>query len=452
MNSIVEQAAAIGMSEEQVNAIMGSMLGDGCFRKSGESTKAVHWNHGQVQEDYVIHKYEVLQEFATRPPFVTENPGYGDYWVVLSLKALPIFHSMYTLMRPEGSEKKTVTVEYLNEITHPIALAWWFMDDGSRTKDYNNGHIHTSGFSEEEVNLLCQWLTVRWGVEAKPCMVKHSSTGNYSHIIVLPRDGYLAMMDLISPFVPECMEYKIKVQTKTCKQCGKIFTVQGQTQFCSKECRDIWVPAHAKESSLRYAHEHLEERLAYAAKYREEHREKLREKGRAYRANMTEEQKAHRAAQLAAWQKANRDHINEVRKEWRKSKKGDPEYEAQLKEERSRYYQRKKQDPERYQHTLELQKIARQKPERKAQEKAYRAKRDAMKLINEPEEFARRICWRDMFGKMKSMKREQQLEFIHIYAIEHAEERLKMIQEDPVAWPLYQQMQSGLETSSSTES
>lgn len=452
MTSIVEQAAAIGMSEEQINAIMGSLLGDASLRKSSDHTQSIRWNHGQVQEDYVIHKYEVLQEFATRPPFVTENPGYGDFWVVLTLKALPIFHSLYTLMRPEGSERKTVTVEYLNEITHPIALAWWFMDDGSRGKDRNGGAISTNSFSEEEVNLLCQWLTVRWGIEAKPCMVKHSSTGNLSHIILLPRNGYITLANLISPFVPECMQYKVKVVEKTCPNCGKLFTVNGSSPCCSKECREAYAKANKHEYYLEYRQQHLEEILAKAAAYRETHREQLRAAGAAYRANLTEEQKAHRAAQMAAWQKANRDHINAVKREWRQSKKGDPEYKAQLKEERSRYYQRKKQDPERYQRTLELQKIARQKPERKAQEKAYRAKRDAMKLINEPEEFARRICWRDMFGKMKSMKREQQLEFIHIYAIEHAEERLKMIQEDPVAWALYQQMQSGLETSSSTES
>lgn len=452
MTSIVEQAAAIGMTEEQVNAIMGSLLGDASLRKSGKQTQCIRWNHGQVQEDYVIHKYEVLQEFATRPPFVTENPGYGDYWVVLTLKALGIFHSMYTLLRPEGSERKTVTVDYLNEITHPIALAWWFMDDGSKDQNSNSARIFTNGFSEQEVELLCQWLTIRWGVEAKPCMVKHSSTGNYGHIIVIPRDGFLALVDLISPYVPECMEYKIKVKTRECLHCGKTFIVQKNSGFCSQECREAYQETHQHERYLKYRQEHLDEILAKHAAYREAHREELRAAGARYRANMTEEQKAQRAAQMAAWQKANRDHINAVKRDWRKSKKGDPEYEAQLKAERARYYAKKKEDPERYAHTLELQKALRQKPEYKAKEKAYREKRAALKLINEPEEFARRICWRDMFGKMKSMNREQQLEFIHLYAIEHAEERLKMIQEDPVAWPLYQQMQSGSEISSSIQS
>ncbi len=440
------------MSEEQVNAIMGSLLGDASIRKSGEKTQAIRWNHGQVQEDYVIHKYEVLQEFATRPPFVTENPGYGDFWVVLTLKALPIFHSMYTLLRPQGSERKTVTVEFLNEITHPIALAWWFMDDGSRQKDKNFAAISTNSFSEEEVNILCNWLTIRWGVAAKPCLVKHSSSGNFSHIIIIPRDGYIALMDLITPFIPDCMQYKVKVVEKTCPQCGKVFVVHGSSPCCSQECRTAYRSAHKHEYYLDYREEHLEELLAKAAAYREKHREELRVRGAAYRANITEDQRARRAAQMAAWQKANRDHINEVRRAYRHRMKGDPEYEAQLKAERSRYYQKKKQDPERYAHTLELARQKKHTPEYQTRDRAYRAKRAALKLINEPEEFARQICWEENRNHLMSLKKEGQQTFIHQYAVDHPEMYLERIKANPIAWELYQQMQNGSGTSSSTQS
>lgn len=454
MTSIVDQAAAIGMTEEQVNAIMGSLLGDGCLRSSGKVTKAVHWNHGQVQEDYVIHKYETLQEFATRPPLVKENPGYGDFWVLLSLKALPIFHSMYTLLRPTGSERKTVTVEYLNEITHPIALAWWFMDDGSRSRDYNGGEISTNSFSEEEVELLCLWLKTRWGVEAKPMMVKHSSTGNIAYIIRLNRDGFLALADLIQPYVPECMQYKVRVVTKQCRNCGKEYTLYGHTVFCSKECKEEYQKNHQHEHYLEYREQHLEELLARAAAYREAHREEIRARGAAYRANMTEEQKARRVAQIAAWQKANRDHINEVRKAWRQSKKGDPEYEAKLKAERSAYYKRKAADPVRHEHMLELQRQNRQRPEVKARERAYQRKRTALKLINDPAEAARRYAWKHCRGKLLALKDspEEQQKLISQYAAEHPEYHLEIIKSDPTAWELYQQLQNGSETSSSTES
>jgi hypothetical protein len=359
---------------------------------------------------------------------------------------------MYTLLRPQGSERKTITVEYLNEITHPIALAWWFMDDGSRQKDKNFAAISTNSFSEEEVNLLCNWLTIRWGVAAKPCLVKHSSTGNLSHIIIIPRDGYIALMDLITPFIPDCMQYKVKVVEKTCPQCGKVFVVHGSSPCCSQECRTAYQSAHKHEYYLDYREKHLEEILSRAAAYREAHREEIRAKGAAYRANMTEEQKARRAAQMAAWQKANRDHINEVRKAWRKSKKGDPEYEAKLKAERSAYYKRKAADPVRHEHMLELQRQNRQRPEVKARERAYQLKRAAKRLINEPEEFARQICWEENRNHLMSLKKEGQQAFIHKYAVDHPEMYLERIKANPIAWELYQQMQNGSETSSSTES
>lgn len=452
--SIVEQASEIGMTEEQVNAIMGSLLGDASLRKSGEKTQAIRWNHGQVQEDYVIHKYEVLQEFATRPPFVTENPGYGDFWIVLTLKALPIFYSMYTLLRPQGSERKTVTVEYLNEITHPIALAWWFMDDGSRDKNNNCGSISTNGFSEEEVNLLCLWLRARWGVDAKPMMVKHSSTRNIGYVIRLNRDAFLALMNLISPFVPECMEYKIKVKTRICQHCGKEFTVHNQSGFCSRECREIYQSEHKHEWYLKYREEHLEEMLARGAAYREEHREELRKRGREYRENMTQEQKEHRAAQMAAWQQANREHINEVRRAYRKRMKGDPEYEAKLKAERNAYYKRKAADPERHAHMLELERKNRQRPEVKARELAYQRKRRALKIINDPAEAAKRYAWKHRRGPLLALKDdpEAQQKLIEQYAAEHPEYHLEEIKADPTAWELYQQMQNGSEISSSIQS
>lgn len=442
------------MSEEQVNAIMGSLLGDASLRKSGERTQAIRWNHGQVQEDYVIHKYEVLQEFATRPPFVTENPGFGDFWVVLTLKALPIFYSMYTLLRPQGSERKTVTVEFLNEITHPIALAWWFMDDGSRDSNNNCGVISTNSFSEEEVNLLCLWLKTRWDVDAKPMMVKHSSTRNIGYVIRLNRDAFLALIDLIFPFVPECMEYKVRVKTKTCLHCGKEFVVHNQSGFCSQECRETYQTVHKHERYLEYREKHLEELLKKAAAYREAHREELRQKNRDYYANMTQEQRNHMNERLRAWRAATKNKRNEVRRAYRHRMKGDPEYEAKLKAERDAYYKRKAADPVRHAHMLELERKNRQRPEVKARELAYQRKRRALKIINDSAEAARRYAWKHCRGPLLALKSnpEAQQKLIEQYALEHPEYHLEVIKADPTAWELYQQMQNGSETSSSTQS
>lgn len=363
------------MTEEQVNAIMGSLLGDACLRASGMETKAIRWNHGLPQEEYVNHMYSLLSEFATRPPFKVTNPGYGNTWIVLTLKSLQVFHSMYFLTRPEDSTRKTVTPEFLAEITHPIALAWWFMDDGSREKNHNVGYIHTNGFSQEEVELLCHWLKSKWKIAAQWHTVKHSSTGKLGCRIFLARDAYLRLCDLIRPFVPECMQYKIQPVTRVCEVCGKTFIQNGQSNCCSKTC----MKQARKLQQAEYRASNHEQILEKHAAYREEHREELREKNREYHANLSPERKQELTAYARDWRHANPDKVKQIKKNFRENHKNDPSFKAAKKRDDASYYQKIKQDPEKYALRLAKARERRKNPENRAKEREYLRKRRAQK-------------------------------------------------------------------------
>lgn len=78
--------------------------------------------------------------------------------------------------------------------------------------------------------------------------------------------------------------------------------------------------------------------------------------------------------------------INAYRRERRARLKGDPDHEAKLKEERRRYYERKKADPERYQRSLAMNRERRKRPEVRAKEAAYLRKRRAALAANVPNE------------------------------------------------------------------
>lgn len=348
MSTLVEAAVQAGMSELQMNAIMGSLLGDGCLRPSGRTTKGLRWNHGLPQEEYVYHKYNLLSEFATRPPFRAPNPGYGDTWTVLTLRSMHVLHCMYVLTHPNGCTKKTVTPEFLAEINHPIALAWWFMDDGSRMKNMNSGIIHTNGFSEEEVELLSDWLEDYWEIQSRPIMVKHSSTGNYGWQLLLSKPGFLKLRELILPYVPSCMKYKIELITRTCPICGTEFTRDGITICCSPECAVV----HRQIQYEAYMELHHDELLQKHAEYREANRELIRQKSRERYANLTPEQKAELLEYTNQWRKNNPEKVAQIKKNYRERHKDDPEYQQALKEERARYYEKIRQDQERWSHRL----------------------------------------------------------------------------------------------------
>lgn len=93
---------------------------------------------------------------------------------------------------------KTIYQKYLDLINHPIALAYWFMDDGT-----NRGTFATNCFSEQEVNLLVTWLKEKWGIIATK---QKNLTQFVIHISAKSRKLF---ENLIKPYVIPSMEYKL---------------------------------------------------------------------------------------------------------------------------------------------------------------------------------------------------------------------------------------------------
>ena len=84
-------------------------------------------------------------------------------------------------------------------IDHPIALAYWFMDDGT-----NSGQIATNCFSFEEVKLLSNWLENKFGI----ITTIHKNLRDYTLYIVA--SSRFEFENLISPYIIPSMKYKLK--------------------------------------------------------------------------------------------------------------------------------------------------------------------------------------------------------------------------------------------------
>ena len=368
--SIVEEAKQIGMTELQVNAIMGSLMGDAAFRASGVATKAIHWNHGVCQKEYVQYKYQTLSEFATREPYQRPNPGFGDMWTVLHLRSLGVFHSMYCLMHPNNGSQKTITPEFLDEITHPIALAWWFMDDGSRRSGGNIGSIATNGFTLSENELLVDWLMSEWGIRTTIMQVINTTSGKPSQNLYIPTDGYLDLCTAIAEFAPECMQYKVTPVFKHCAVCGTLFAPVKGALGCSEDCRSQ-LRAQARQQ---YYEENKETILEKNATWAAEHRDQANAEHRAWYARLTPEQKQEQYEALLKWRKENRNHYLATRKAYREAHKDDPHYKALVAAQNARYYQKIMADPEKHERYLQMNREARKKPGRRAHELEYQRK------------------------------------------------------------------------------
>lgn len=233
---IKELSKAEGITEFQLNAVLGTLMGDASVSRPRSFTgKAeVDIQHGSRQEGYIMFKYEVFRGLATGQPRVCKNPGYGNLLLRLHLRATKTFGCLYSLTHPNGITQKTITKKYLSLIDHPIALALWFLDDGNIRQRSNNACISTQGFTEPEIDLLVAWLRDSWQIDAHK-QKSVTTHGKHRHILVLSPAGRERLAVLIASLTPSCMLYKTTVRMKVCPACGRLMPTVPSV-CCSDEC------------------------------------------------------------------------------------------------------------------------------------------------------------------------------------------------------------------------
>lgn len=142
------------LSHIQEQMILGSLLGDMNINKPRKRNPTCKLSlvHSVKQKELFLKKVEILGEFmgSYKEYNYLDSRTNNIYSTIRgNSKCHKVFNNIYNKLYINGV--KTVTQEYLDMINHPIALAYWFMDDGT-----NNGTISTNGFKEAEIDLLIE--------------------------------------------------------------------------------------------------------------------------------------------------------------------------------------------------------------------------------------------------------------------------------------------------------
>lgn len=156
------------ISEEERAILMGSALGDATIQKRGNSAR-VRIAHSTKQTDYVMWKYNKLKRLCARtqpPKVVIDKKGFSTIEFYLdSSSAMQELHELFYVKQPDGSYKKTITQELINQLPMSNSLlVAWFLDDGSVRDDVYSGKLATQGFTKDECVLLASYLK-KWGIE-----------------------------------------------------------------------------------------------------------------------------------------------------------------------------------------------------------------------------------------------------------------------------------------------
>lgn len=137
------------MTNIQRELLIGSLLGDGHLRPH---RKKVVFEFLQTarRKFYVEWKHQILGNLAC--PKIYHNEGDREYYKLVT-KTHPELTELYGLFYKEG---RKVVPDSVKSMMTPFAIAVWFMDDGSKSRDAV--YFNTQAFTVEEQFLLIKAL------------------------------------------------------------------------------------------------------------------------------------------------------------------------------------------------------------------------------------------------------------------------------------------------------
>jgi hypothetical protein len=184
------------LSEVQRQIIVGSLLGDGAMRCKTNALLEI--NHSSDQRSYVDWKFRHLADLVRTPPKARKSNGtrIAYRFVTRSLPELtPYFNLFY------GAGRKRIPELELTE----LALAVWFMDDGSRSR--NAVYLNTQQYDEMSQRTMLRLLRDQWGIEAA------LNRDKSYYRIRISVEGTRQFAGLVDPFLLPELRYKLPQMT-----------------------------------------------------------------------------------------------------------------------------------------------------------------------------------------------------------------------------------------------
>jgi recombination protein RecA len=182
-------------TDRQEQILLGGILGDGCVL-------AREQRHPKYTETHSVHQLEYLDWKAKEfYPFITKvQIGHQAVQGQIVSCGLPQLHFYRNLFYPE--DHKVIPVECLNWLDE-LALAVWYMDDGSFTKTSGQVRIATCSFKVHEISMIQGWLMGKYGI------LSYIHINRNYPVLCIATNHNDKFFGLIEPHLIPSMRYKL---------------------------------------------------------------------------------------------------------------------------------------------------------------------------------------------------------------------------------------------------
>jgi recombination protein RecA len=198
------------LSDQQIQVILGSLMGDGNLSPNlrGRTGTRFRMGHGAKQAAYLDWKVSMLGNIGCSRRTNAKGAVFADFTPLPELAEL---HDVVYF----GDGKKHLSWEYLKALT-PLALAVWYADDGSFTVRSKGVQERTQGgsgriticveaMSPGSRDRLTEYLRDTHGLDVK--LVR--SGARQMAVLVFTTAASAKFQKLVAPYIHPSMEYKL---------------------------------------------------------------------------------------------------------------------------------------------------------------------------------------------------------------------------------------------------
>jgi recombination protein RecA len=198
------------LSDQQMQVILGSLMGDGNLSPNlrGRSGTRFRLGHGAKQAEYLDWKVSLLGNIECSRNVNAKGAVFADFTPLAELAEL---HDVVYF----GAGKKHLTWDYLKTLT-PLALAIWYMDDGGFTVRSKGLQERTQGgsgrieicveaMSPGSRERLVQYLHDTHRIDVRLRMAGSAQKA----VLVFSTAGTDKFQRLVAPYIHPSMEYKL---------------------------------------------------------------------------------------------------------------------------------------------------------------------------------------------------------------------------------------------------
>ena len=189
------------LNKRQRSIVVGKLLGDGHLETQNKGrTYHLKIEHSIKQKDYVDWLYSEFKNLVNQPPQIKKRlNSKPSYWfTTYSLGTFRFYAQQFYV------NGKKVIPKIIKKLLDPLALAVWFMDDGSFKSNKHHTYIfHTTGFSKKDLLIIKNALQEKFGINVR----LHKQYDKWR--IYICSDSAQKFKDLISPYIIPSLKYKL---------------------------------------------------------------------------------------------------------------------------------------------------------------------------------------------------------------------------------------------------